>query len=118
MRFSSTLVSVLSLSSAVLGAPMAKRALTVKPYNDFSVSAGVAGDALAEVNTNFPVSTPLLLRKALLTSSQIDLNNLADVSAVDLKIISDAAKVSEQAEVATGGFNDALEGVTGDAKTA
>jgi hypothetical protein len=49
---------------------------------------------------------------------QVDLNDLASVSAADLKIISDAAKVSEQAEVATGGFNDALEGVSGDAATA
>ncbi|EHK99402.1 hypothetical protein GLAREA_06695 [Glarea lozoyensis ATCC 20868] len=102
MRFSNTLLSILSLSSAVLAAPMNKRALTVKSYNDFSVSAGVSGDALAEVNANFP----------------IDLNDLASVSAGDLKIISDAAKVSEQAEVATGGFNDALEGVSGDAATA
>jgi hypothetical protein len=46
------------------------------------------------------------------------LNNLADVSAADLKIISNAAKISEQAEVATGGFNDALEDVTGAAQTA
>ena len=57
MRFSATLLSILSLSSAVLAAPVSRRALTAKSYNEFSVSAGVAGDALAEVNTNFPVSS-------------------------------------------------------------
>lgn len=36
---------------------------------------------------------------------QIDLNNLAGVAASDLAIISKAAQVSEQAEIATGGFS-------------
>ncbi|KAG9238971.1 hypothetical protein BJ875DRAFT_366727 [Amylocarpus encephaloides] len=102
MRFSiQVLTLVLSFSATALGAPVSKRALTEQAYNDFQVSGGVAGDALAEVNANFP----------------IDVNDLANVSANDLDIISSAAQISEQAEVATGGFNDALEGVTGDAKT-
>jgi hypothetical protein len=51
-------------------------------------------------------------------TSQIDTANLATVSASDLAIISSAAEISEQAEVAAGGFNDALEGVAGTAKAA
>lgn len=39
---------------------------------------------------------------------QIDLTNLASVSAADLKILKTAAQVAEQAEVGTGGFNDEL----------
>ncbi|CAO2652059.1 Nn.00g003420.m01.CDS01 [Neocucurbitaria sp. VM-36] len=103
MRFSTQIFTlVLSLSATSLGAPVTKRALTVQSFNEFSVSAGVAGKALAEVNANFPIDT----------------NNLAGVSASDLAIISSAAKISEQAEVATGGFNDALKAVSGDAAVA
>ncbi len=50
------LFSIVALSSA---GPIAfkKRAdvLTAKSYADFQVSDGVAGNALAEVNANFPV---------------------------------------------------------------
>ncbi|KAF2705473.1 hypothetical protein K504DRAFT_387796 [Pleomassaria siparia CBS 279.74] len=104
MLFSTQIVAlVLSLSAVSLGAPVvAKRALTEQSFNQFSVSSGVAGNALAEVNAKFPVDT----------------SNLASVSASDLAIISKAAQISESAEVDAGGFNDALKGVTGSAQTA
>ncbi|KAJ4376004.1 hypothetical protein N0V83_001284 [Neocucurbitaria cava] len=103
MRFSTQIFAlVLSLSATSLGAPTTKRALTAQSFNEFTVSGGVAGNALAEVNANFPVDT----------------TDLAGVSASDLAIISSAAQISEQAEVATGGFNDALKAVSGDAATA
>ena len=53
-----------------------------------------------------------------LTTLKINTNNLAAVDPADLDIISKAAQISEQAEVAAGGFNDALKGVSGAAKTA
>lgn len=62
MHFS-TIAVLLSLAASSLAAPAAepnKRAaasvLKVQTYNAFSVSAGVAGNALAEVNAKFPVS--------------------------------------------------------------
>ena len=105
MHFS-TLTLLFALTATTLSAPTpspahsVKRALTAKSYNDFSVSSGVAGSALAEVNANFPLPT-----------------DLSTVSASDLTIISDAAKVSEQAEVASGGFNDAIEAAGGQGTT-
>lgn len=103
MHFS-TLTLLFALTATTLSAPTpahsVKRALTAKSYNDFSVSSGVAGSALAEVNANFPVPS-----------------DLSTVSASDLTIISDAAKVSEQTEVATGGFNDAIEAAGGQGTT-
>jgi hypothetical protein len=66
MRFTSTFLSALSLSSAAFSAPIVKRALTAQSYNDFSVSAGVAGEALAEVNAKFPVSTAFRADKIIL----------------------------------------------------
>jgi hypothetical protein len=49
---------------------------------------------------------------------KIDLNNLKGVAAADLAIISKAAQVSEQAEVAAGGFNDAIAKAGGTGTTA
>lgn len=50
------LLGLFALSSA---GPVvrSKRAgvLTEKPYSEFQISDGVAGNALAEVNANFPV---------------------------------------------------------------
>ncbi|KAH9215221.1 hypothetical protein DL95DRAFT_140905 [Leptodontidium sp. 2 PMI_412] len=107
MHFS-TVTLLFALVATTLSAPThhakrahsVKRALTSKPYNDFSVSSGVAGSALAEVNANFPVGS-----------------DLSAVSASDLAIISAAAQVSEQAEVATGGFNDAIAAAGGQGTT-
>lgn len=57
MKFSSTtiLLGLLALSSASPVKPKTKRALTVRPYSEFQVSDGAAGNALAEVNAKFPV---------------------------------------------------------------
>ncbi|KAF8848275.1 hypothetical protein BDZ45DRAFT_681327 [Acephala macrosclerotiorum] len=106
MRFSTPLTILLSLASTSLSAPVDKRAaagvLTVQTYDEFSVSSGVAGNALAEVNAKFPV----------------DQTNLAGVAASDLAIISQAAQVSEDAETGTGGFNDAIAAAGGISTTA
>jgi len=108
MRFSTLTTLLLTLSSS-LAAPTTKRAtgssasvLTVQTYDDFSVSSGVAGNALAEVNAKFPV----------------DQTNLAGISASDLAIISSAAQISESAETGTGGFNDAIAAAGGTGTTA
>lgn len=120
MRFSAQIFAlVLSLSATSLGAPTTKRALTAQSFNEFTVSGGVAGNALAEVNAKFPVLAicHYVLSKHTNTN-QVDTTDLAGVSASDLAIISSAAQISEQAEVASGGFNDALKAVSGDAATA
>jgi hypothetical protein len=62
MRFS-TLALWLSISTSILSAPLPlhssqKRALQSLSYNEFQVSDGVAGNALAEVNEKFPVRFP------------------------------------------------------------
>lgn len=67
----SKLAVVLSLAATSLAAPAKgfapyKRAdvLTFRKYNDFQISDGVAGNALAEVNAAFPVRrNPNLLGK-------------------------------------------------------
>lgn len=87
----STLTLLLAFSATALALPLSKRALTSQPYTTFSVSSGTSGSALAEVDANFPVPA-----------------DLSTTSAADLKIISAAAKLSEDAEVETGGFNDAI----------
>jgi hypothetical protein len=71
MHFSTPLTIFLSLTGA-LAAPIkvdGKRAstgtsaavLTVQTYDEFNVSGGVAGNALAEVNAKFPVRFPSVL---------------------------------------------------------
>ena len=49
---------------------------------------------------------------------QIDTSNLAGVAASDLAIISSAAKLSENAEIGTGGFNAAIAAAGGTKTTA
>ena len=91
----------------------------MQTYNDFSVSSGVSGNALAEVNAKFPVRPhPLIPLFPPLITSQIDQTNFAGVAASDLAIISSAAQLSEQAETATGGFNTAVAAASGTAATA
>ncbi|KAF2838184.1 hypothetical protein M501DRAFT_904804, partial [Patellaria atrata CBS 101060] len=65
--------------------------LQTLPYSQFQVSDGVAGNALAEVNAQFP----------------IDLNDIANVAESDIEIMSAAREVAESAEV--DGFNPAIE---------
>ncbi|KIW65191.1 hypothetical protein PV04_07471 [Phialophora macrospora] len=101
MRFSSTTVlfALVALSAAgPIGLKKKAGVLTVKPYSEFQVSDGVAGNALAEVNANFPIDT----------------SDLASVSADDLKIIKDARVIAEDAETGTGGFNDEIDAASGD----
>ncbi|KAM0171711.1 hypothetical protein ACHAPF_007958 [Botrytis cinerea] len=136
MRFSN-LAIFFSLSVATLAAPTdtIKRAstkatsasvLTAGDYSSFQVSDGVAGDALAEVNAKFPVRTlsivplvyPVFKKSQPLIYPQIDTSNFAGVSASDLAIITKAAQISEDAEVGTGGFNDAIDAAGGTSSTA
>jgi hypothetical protein len=68
MHFSTPLTIFLSLTGA-LAVPvnLSKKAATgtsapvlkVQTYDEFNVSGGVAGNALAEVNAKFPVPPPL-----------------------------------------------------------
>ncbi|KIW87638.1 uncharacterized protein Z519_11612 [Cladophialophora bantiana CBS 173.52] len=98
------LLSILALSAAgPIGVVRSKRAnvLTVRPYSEFQVSDGVAGNALAEVNANFPIDT----------------SDLASVSDSDLQIIKDARETAEDAETGTGGFNDEIAAAGDDADT-
>ncbi|KAI4596992.1 hypothetical protein KJ359_004902 [Pestalotiopsis sp. 9143b] len=95
MYFSKIAV-VLSLAVTSLAAPTAsfapyKRAdvLTFRAYNDFQISNGTAGNALAEVNAAFPV----------------DMSDPAAVSSNDLAILVAARQTSENAEAA---FNTAI----------
>ena len=124
MHFSSSITLLLSLSS-VIAAPINKRAaagvLTVQTYDEFNVSGGVAGSALDEVNAKFPVRfRPFFFPLKIPTDNQlqVDQSDLAGVAASDLAIISKAAQVGEDAEVNTGGFNDAIAAAGGTSSTA
>ncbi|KAE9368779.1 hypothetical protein N431DRAFT_486246 [Stipitochalara longipes BDJ] len=108
MHFSTTFTVLLSFTSA-LAAPiqLTKKAtaagvLKVQTYDEFNISGGVAGNALAEVAAAFPIDT----------------SNLAGVAASDLAIISSAAQISEDAETGTGGFDDAITAAGGTGTTA
>jgi len=117
MQFSAstlaTLLVGLALSSTAIASPIqvlpranatgtSAAVLTAQSYDDFQVSDGVAGNALAEVNAKFP----------------IDQTNLAGVAASDLAIITSAAQIGEDAETGTGGFNDAIAAAGGTGTTA
>ncbi|KAH8675646.1 hypothetical protein BX600DRAFT_432208 [Xylariales sp. PMI_506] len=98
---------VLSLAVSALALPTSgdvtrktKRALTFKPYADFQISDGTAGNALAEAQAEFPVDT----------------SDLAGVSASDLAIIQAARETAENAE--TDAFNDAIDAASGSTATA
>lgn len=121
MHFSTTITLLLSLSSAI-AAPINKRAaagvLKVQTYDEFNVSGGVAGNALDEVNAAFPVSSaPSISHEIPLNTSQVDQSDLAGVAASDLAIIASAAQISEDAEVNTGGFDDAITAAGGTGTT-
>jgi len=75
--------------------------LTASDYNTFQISSGTAGDAQTKANALF---------------ANIDMNNLASVSASDLKIIEGIHDVAEDAE--TQAFNPAIAAASGDAATA
>ncbi|KAF2459011.1 hypothetical protein BDY21DRAFT_362514 [Lineolata rhizophorae] len=90
---------LLGLAAAVTSLPHAhrKRALEERPYSEFQISDGVAGNAQAEVFEQFPIDT----------------SDLASVSASDLDIIKSARETAEAAEVDAGGFNEAIDAAGG-----
>ncbi|KAK3995351.1 hypothetical protein QBC44DRAFT_259766 [Cladorrhinum sp. PSN332] len=104
MLFKSTVIFSLLASALALpmGSGIEKRALRVQNYSQFSVSGGVAGNALNEVNAKFP----------------IDLQNPASVSAQDMAILKAARVTAEAAETKAGGFNEAIEAAGGEKTTA
>lgn len=119
MYFSKIAV-VLSLAASALaaptpGAPNQKRALTFQTYNDFQISSGTAGNALAEAQAAFPVSLDIYTDACVALDSnlnQVDTSDLANVSAADLAILKAARETAEAAE--TDGFNDAVSAASGD----
>ncbi|KAI1077117.1 hypothetical protein F5B20DRAFT_281965 [Whalleya microplaca] len=94
---------VLSLAVSALAMPTngiyrkQKRALTFRPYSEFQVSSGTAGNALAEVQAQFPING----------------TSLANVSDADLAILKAARETAEAAE--TDAFNPAIDGNDSDA---
>ncbi|KAF4636964.1 hypothetical protein G7Y89_g1102 [Cudoniella acicularis] len=124
MQFSLSLISVFLAASSVIASPMpAKKSatsttsaataksttataatggnvLTSQTYNAISISGGTAGNAKAEADALF---------------SAIDTNNLAAVSAADLKIIKNTHDVAENAEVQA--FNPVIAAASGTTAT-
>ncbi len=103
---SASATSAAASSSVVVAAAAATTGaggsvLTSASYNTFQISGGTAGSAEAEANALF---------------TGIDQNNLASVSAADLKIIQGIHDVAEDAE--TDAFNPAIDAASGDAATA
>lgn len=74
--------------------------LTASTYNDIQISSGTAGTAETQANAIF---------------ANIDMTNLASVSASDLKIIKGIHDAAEDAE--TSAFNTAIAAASGDAAT-
>ncbi|KAK4168562.1 hypothetical protein QBC43DRAFT_330462 [Cladorrhinum sp. PSN259] len=103
MLFKSTVIFSLLASALALpmGSGIEKRALKVQNYSQFSVSGGVAGNALNEVNAKFP----------------INLQDPASVSTEDLSILKAARETAEAAEVEAGGFNEAIKAAGGEKTT-
>ncbi|KAH8658492.1 hypothetical protein BX600DRAFT_514982 [Xylariales sp. PMI_506] len=91
--------SALALSAAIPANGISKRALKFRTYDQFQISDGVAGNALAEVNSDFPV----------------DLTNAASVSASDLAILVAARETAENAETT---FDTAIAAASGTTATA
>ncbi|APA09335.1 hypothetical protein sscle_05g041050 [Sclerotinia sclerotiorum 1980 UF-70] len=88
-------------AAATANSTVAGSVLTASTYNDFQISSGTAGTAQDEANALFKA---------------IDMNNLAAVSASDLKIINGIHDAAENAE--TDAFNPAIEAASGDDATA
>ncbi|KAF7537855.1 hypothetical protein G7054_g3377 [Neopestalotiopsis clavispora] len=96
----SVATSALAATTGTEASQNKKRALTFQTYNDFQISSGTAGNALAEAQAAFPVDT----------------SDLAGVSDADLAILKAARETAEAAE--TDAFNDAVDAASGDAATA
>ncbi|KAK8042286.1 hypothetical protein PG993_006809 [Apiospora rasikravindrae] len=90
--------AILSLAAVALSLPtgeVQKRALAARPYTDFQISSGTAGNALAEAQAKFPIDT----------------SDLANVSKDDLSIIKAARETAEAAE--TDAFNKEVKAASG-----
>ncbi|KAF3930690.1 hypothetical protein ABW19_dt0208296 [Dactylella cylindrospora] len=100
MRSTLILTTLTLLSAFATAAPLhhAKRALTLRAYNDMSISSGVAGDAEA--------------RAKAVWSEGLDLSDLAAISDEDLDILKVERSNAEAAE--TEAFNPAIEAADGD----
>ncbi|KAK6363572.1 hypothetical protein TWF730_000998 [Orbilia blumenaviensis] len=101
---SSILFTAITLLSATFttAAPIHKRALTLRSYNEMSISSGVGGDAEA--------------RAKAVWSQGLDLSDLAAISDEDLDILKVERSNAEKAE--TEAFNPALDDAEGDEKDA
>ena len=106
----SLLASSFALPTTDASRKVKRGVLTVQDYSQFQVSSGKAGNALAEVNAKFPVCIQHNSTSLAPTANplQIDQANLAGVDAQDLAILKAARVTAEDAEVGTGGFNDAI----------
>ncbi|KAK6531290.1 hypothetical protein TWF281_008105 [Arthrobotrys megalospora] len=101
---SSILFATLTLLSATFtsAAPINRRALSLRAYNEMSISSGVGGDAEA--------------RAKAVWSQGLDLSNLAAISDADLDILKVERSNAESAE--TDAFNPAIDAASGDDKAA
>ena len=93
--------SVAASSASTVAAAADGSVLTASTYNAIQISSGTAGTAETEANALF---------------ANIDMTNLAGVSAADLKVIKGTHDAAEDAE--TTAFNPAIAAASGDAATA
>ncbi len=98
---SSSLTATSSANASTVSAAADGSVLTASDYNTFQISSGTAGNAQAKANALF---------------ANIDMNNLAGVSASDLDIIKGIHTAAEDAEVSA--FNPAIAAASGTAATA
>ncbi|EWC45296.1 hypothetical protein DRE_00695 [Drechslerella stenobrocha 248] len=101
----SLFTTIALLAAAIMGAtaaPLHRRALTLRAYNDMSISSGVGGNAEA--------------RAKAVWSAGLNLNNLAAISDNDLEILKVERSNAEAAE--TDAFNPAIDAATGGEKAA
>ncbi|KAG4439911.1 hypothetical protein IFR05_004586 [Cadophora sp. M221] len=107
MQFSSILVATFAaLTIAAPTGQKAKRAavLATQTYDEISISGGTAGNAEEEAIA------------VLTNNGALDLNDLANVDPADIAFLGSVNDIANDAEVEA--FNAALEGATGDEKTA
>ncbi|PMD34062.1 hypothetical protein L207DRAFT_570738 [Hyaloscypha variabilis F] len=97
----SSAVTSAAASTSTVTAAADGSVLTASDYNTIQISSGTAGSAETQANALF---------------ANIDMNNLAGVSAADLKIIKGTHDAAEDAEVQA--FNPAIAAASGDAATA
>lgn len=98
---SSTSSAIAAATSTASTASVGGSVLTPSDYSTFQISSGTVGTAETQANAIF---------------ANIDMTNLAGVSAADLKVIKGIHDVAEDAE--TDAFNPAIAAASGDAATA